>query len=244
MPRKLVAITLAGSRKSELARAWARLGFALDSAGDAITLADGVALPFFAADDAAALGVEDLHARAFLAHFAGRLAGAAMMTLGGSAEECRAARPEPLGGADCFVIRTPLRDQVLPRGKGPPGQPNGVTGLKTLVAVVEHPADHAEALTHLTGQHEMLATSAGLEIALDGGTGLAVLSPLAFAFRFGFAAPESGAFRIAGLVFRVGDLAATEKFLEHKGVEPKIQAGRLIARPGEGAGVAVAFEQD
>ncbi|WP_294541677.1 hypothetical protein [uncultured Rhodoblastus sp.] len=238
MPRKLVALTLAGARKSELANAWARLGFAPDRSGEAIALSDGVALAFFAADDAAAAAVGDLQARAFLAYFAGRLSGAAMLTLAGSPQECGAARPEPFGGADCFVILAP------PRHKTAPAQPNGVTGLKTLVAVAESPADHAEALTHLTGQHEMLATSAGLEIALEGGTALAVLSPLAFAFRYGFAAPESGAFRIAGLVFRVGDLSATEKFLERKGVEPKIQAGRLIARPGEGAGVAVAFEQD
>jgi hypothetical protein len=234
----MVALTLAGAHKSELARAWTRLGFALDSTGDSITLADGVALEFFAADDAAAPRVEDLQARAFLAHFAARLGGAAMLTLGGSAEDCRAARPEPLGGADCFVILAP------PREKAGAVQPNDVTGLKTLVAVVENPADHAEALAHLTGQRAMLATSAGLEIALDGGAGLAILSPLAFAFRFGVAAPEVAAFRIAGLVFRVGDLETTEKFLEQHGVEPKIQAGRLIARPGEGAGVAVAFEQD
>jgi hypothetical protein len=238
MPRKMVALALAGARKSELVRAWARLGFALDSPGDAMTLADGVALAFFAADDAAALGVENLQARAFLAQFSARLSGAALLTLEGSAEECRAARAEPLGGADCCVMLAPPREQA---GRV---QPNGVTGVKTLVAVVENPADHAEVLANLTGQREMLATSAGLELALAGGTALAVLSPLAFAFRFGFAAPESAAFRLAGAVFRVGDLAATHEFLEHKGVEPKIQAGRLIARPGEGAGVAVAFEQD
>lgn len=235
MPRKIRALTLAGARKSDLVHAWERLGFALDSSGDAITLADGVALTFFAADDAAALGVEDLQARAFLAHFAVRLGGAAMLTLSGSAEEGHA---EPLGGADCYVALG------LPRESAGYTQPNGVTGLKALVAVAESPADHAEALAHLTGQREMVATSAGLEIALVGGAGLAVLSPLAFAFRFGFAAPESAAFRLAGLVFRVGDITATHDFLEQKGVEPKIQAGRLIARPGEGAGVAVAFEQD
>jgi hypothetical protein len=235
MPRKIAALTLAGARKSELAGAWARLGFALDPLGDAITLADGVALAFFAAEDATALGVENLQARAFLAQFAARLSGAALLTLEASAEECRA---EPLGGADCYVTLAPSREAT---GRV---QPNGVTGLKTLVAVVENPADHAEHLAHLTGQREMLATSAGLEIALAGGTALAVLSPLAFAFRFGFAAPESAVFRLAGAVFRVGDVAATHAFLERKGVEPKIQAGRLIARPGEGAGVAVAFEQD
>ncbi len=216
MPRKIVALTLAAARRSELAGAWARLGFTQDPSGGAITLADGVTLDLFAADDPAGLGVEDLQARAFLAHFAARqfnaarqssaarAGGAALMALSGSPEECSAARPEPLGGADCFVMLAP------PREKTAPVYANGVTGLKNVVALVESPADHAEALAKLTGQREMLATSAGLEIGLDGETRLDVLTPLAFAFRFGAAAPEVSAFRLAGLVFRVGDLDATE----------------------------------
>ena len=244
MPRKIVALTLAAAHGSELASAWARLGFAEIPSDGAIALADGVTLDLFAADDPAAVGVEDLQARAFLAHFASRqssaarLGGAALLVLSGAAEECLAARPEPLGGADCFVMLAP------PREKTTPVHANGVTGLKNIIALDESPADHAEALAKLTGQREMLATSAGLEIRLDGETRLDVATPLAFAFRFGFAAPDDGAFRIAGLVFQVADLEATEEVLEKNGVEPKIQAGRLIAGPNEGAGVAVAFEQD
>ncbi|MGO9432186.1 hypothetical protein [Rhodoblastus sp.] len=235
MPRKIVALTFAAARRSELAGAWARLGFT--QVGGAIALADGVTLDLFAADDPAGLGVEDLQARAFLAHFATRRTGVALLALSGRAEECGAARPEPLDGADCFVMLAP------PREKSAPVHANGVSGLKNLVALAESPADHAEALAKLTGQREMLATSAGLEIRLDGETRLDVVTPLAFAFRFG-AAPEFDSFRFAGLVFRVADLDATAVFLEKSGVEPKIQAGRLIAGPSEGPGVAVAFEQD
>jgi hypothetical protein len=237
MPRKIVALTLAAARKSELSGAWARLGFTQEPSGRSIVLADGVSLDFFAADDQAT-GVEDLQARNFLAHFATRRRGLAMLALGGSMDEIAAARPEPLGGSDCFVTLAPMRERSAPV------HANGVIGLKNLVAVVESPADYAEALTRLTGQREMLATSAGLEIRLDGATQLDVASPLAFAFRFGAAALDGAPFRLAGLVFRVADIEATENLLEMNGVEPKIQAGRLVAGPREGAGVAVAFEQD
>ncbi len=116
--------------------------------------------------------------------------------------------------------------------------------MKSVVALAEEPADHAELLTKLTGQRELLATSAGLEVKLEGGARLDVLTPTAFAFRFGAAAPEIAGFRIAGLVFRTASLRETEERLQASGVETKMQAGRLLAGSGEGFGVAVAFEQD
>ncbi len=86
----------------------------------------------------------------------------------------------------------------------------------------------------------MLATSAGLEIRLNGQTRFDVLAPPAFAFRFGGFAPEGSGFRLAGLSFAVKDLEDTERFLRAGGVEVKNHAGRLLAEPCEG--VAVAFE--
>jgi hypothetical protein len=86
----------------------------------------------------------------------------------------------------------------------------------------------------------MLATSAGLEIRLDGGTRLDVLSAPAFAFRFGVA-PATDGFRVAALIFAVKDLAETEAALRANGLAPRHQAGRLLAETIEG--VAVAFEQ-
>ncbi len=244
MPRKIVALTLAAARKAELPGAWARLGFTANAPGGGIALADGVALDFFAPDDPAGVCVEDLQARAFLAHFAGRqpnasrLGGVALLALSGEAEECQSFRPEPLEGANCFVMLAPPRDTEAP------AHANGVAGLKSLAAMVENPADHGERLGHLTGQREMLATSAGLEIRLDGEARLDLLTPPAFSFRFGASAPDSAAFRFAGLVFRVKNLDATEKQLRMNGVATKIQAGRLLVDPREGFGVAVAFEQD
>jgi hypothetical protein len=238
MPRKLVNLTLVAARKSELAGAWARLGFALSSSGDGVLLADGARLDFFAPDDGAATGVADLQARAFLAHFATRRAGAALVGFSGEADGFLSGRPQPFDGAECFF-------QLAARhGEGAPAHANGVLGVKAVVAVADDPADHAEFLSNLIGQREMLATSAGLEMKLEGVARFDVLTPPAFAFRFGAAAPEISAFRIAGLMFGVKNLGETEKMLQMNCVEAKMQSGRLLAGPREGAGVAVAFEQD
>jgi hypothetical protein len=233
MPRKLVSLTLVAARKSELAKAWAGLGFSLDAQNNAVSLADGVRLEFFAPDDSAATGVEDLQARAFLAHFAVRRSGAALIGLSGAADVFLSARPEPMGGAECYV------QLASPRASGAPDHANGVVGVKMLAAIAEDPADHAEFLGNLTGQREMLATSAGLEIRLDGAARLDVLAPPAFAYRFG-ASAEAAGFRVAGLVFAVKNLDETEKALREAGNEVKMQGGRLLA--GAREGVSIAFE--
>ncbi|WP_296708569.1 hypothetical protein [Rhodoblastus sp.] len=211
MPRKLVHVALAASRPQDLAQAWARLGFALDASGAAIALADGVALDFVASKDAAARRA----------------------SVGLSADEVAAPATPADPAASSFELSAARATEA-------PRHPNGVLGLRAVAALADGPADHAEYLSAFTGQREMLATSAGLEIRLDGGTRLDVLSAPAFAFRFGVA-PAAEGFRVAGLVFAVKDLAETEAVLRAKGLSPRQQAGRLLAETIEG--VAVAFEQ-
>ncbi len=236
MLRRIVALTIAAAPKSGLAEAWSRLGFSQEDG--AITLDDGVTLDFFAPDTVAASRVEDLQARAFLDHSAARGGGAVLVGLSGQADEFVSARPQFFGGSDClFRLALPARRQAAARA-------HAALGLKSVVALAEDPADHAELLTKLTGQREMLATSAGLELRLEDGARLDVLTPAAFAFRFGGAAPQPSGFRLAGLVFRVADLAETETRLQSRGVETAMQAGRLVAGTPEAFGVAVAFEQD
>src|SRR5208337_4585153 len=113
------------------------------------------------------------------AHFAVRRSGAALIGLSGAADVFLSARPEPMGGAECYFQLASSRASVAP------DHANGVVGVKMLAAIAEDPADHAEFLGNLTGQREMLATSAGLEIRLDGTVRLDVLARPAFAYRFG-----------------------------------------------------------
>jgi len=232
MPRKLFHLTVVAARKRDLVLAWERLGFAVDPDRGCIALADEVVLDFFAPDDGAPVCVEELQPRAFLAHFATRRSGVALFSL----DSAGPARSEPLFGAEAYVRLAP--QTFLPA----PGEANGVRGLLALVAVAENPADHGEALAPLTGQREMRATSAGLEIPLAGGTRLDILTPAAFAFRFGAPAPETGSFRLGGLVFAVDRLEDTQKFFARANVAVVRQGERLLA--GVCEGVAVAFEQN
>jgi hypothetical protein len=164
---------------------------------------------------------------------------AALIGLSGDPDRYLAEKPQALGDEEkCWFYLAP------PHDGGAGLHPNGALGLKSVVFLASDPADYAEALTGIAGQREMLATSAGIEIGLEGGARLDVLSPAAFAFRFGGDAPETSGLSVAGLSFRTVALVATEKTLHAAGVETKIHAGRLLAGQNEELGVAVAFEAD
>jgi hypothetical protein len=235
MVRQLTKISLAGASRRALVDAWESLGFSFDAARAAIDLADGVVLDFFADDDPEVLnlGQEDL--RGFLARFAAGRGGAALIGLSGEPDAHLGTQPKFLGAAECFFQLAPKTGRVAP------DHPNGAVGVKVVAAVAGDPADHAEFLSQVTGQREMRTTSAGLEIRL-GGAVLDVLTPAAFAFRFGRGAADFSVFRLAGLVFAVENLEHTEESLRRNGVAVKREGGRLLAGPREGAGVFVAFE--
>ena len=122
---------------------------------------------------------------------------------------------------------------------------NGATGVAGLVVVAENPAAHAEFLSAFTGQREMLATSMGVDIELAPGQSLEILTPLAFAHRFGEAAlDESRApdARIAACRILVRDMAVLEDLLNDAGVPAIRAAHRLVVPPSAASGAALAFE--
>ncbi|MCI4680008.1 hypothetical protein K9U39_11570 [Rhodoblastus acidophilus] len=210
--RKVARIALTAASRQDLVGAWTRLGFALDPGGNGVTLADGVALAFAATDDPAR-----------------RAASVGLSAAPGAPPSLPVDE-----AAACFHLV-----EAFPAAPAP-DHPNGALRLSEVAAIAPEPANHGEYLSALTGQREMLATSAGLEIRLDGGTSLQVLSPSAFAFRFGVT-PQASGFRIAGLVFAVKNARQTEGVLVANKVMSIFQVGRLAA--GDAEGVAVAFEQ-
>lgn len=117
---------------------------------------------------------------------------------------------------------------------------NGAQRLISAVMVADGPSDHAEFLSHFTGQREMTVTSMGIELDLAGGR-LEVLTPVAFAYRFGVSAndgaPHFAAFRIG-----VADLDATQALLEKAGVPAQRRERQLVVAPDSGFGVAISFE--
>lgn len=119
--------------------------------------------------------------------------------------------------------------------------PNTAQRITSVVMVAENPSAHAEFLSHLTGEREMLATSMGIEIDTGGGR-IEVLTPLAYAFRFGLTAgtdePHLAAFRVA-----VADLQAAGTCLTAAQIPHGRKAGRAIVPPQAAHGVAIVFDQ-
>ncbi|WP_298428259.1 hypothetical protein [Rhodoblastus sp.] len=211
MSRKLVQVALTAASRQDLVGSWARLGFTLNPTGDGFALADGVVFDFLASD----------------------APGRQTATVGLILQPGDPLPQSADSAAACFQ----LADRVTGDA---PAHANGALGLRSVVAVADNPADHAEYLSALTGQREMLATSAGLEIQLEGGASLDVLSPRAFAFMYD-ATPAAGGFHIAGLVFGVKNTSETENILRSNGLPSMFHVGRLTV--GKVEGVAVGFER-
>ena len=119
--------------------------------------------------------------------------------------------------------------------------PNGAAGISEVMMIAENPADHAEFLSHFTGQREMQSTSAGLSVETGRGT-ISVMSEASAVFRLGEAL-ESNPARFVGFAVSVPDI----KILEARLVDQKITFQRRnnsIVIPSDTAfGVSIAFEQ-
>jgi hypothetical protein len=119
--------------------------------------------------------------------------------------------------------------------------PNGANAISALVLVADNPTDHYIFLEAFTGARDLRATSLGLRIETPRGEILAY-DPRAFFDAFGSAAPKEEGLRLAALVFRVADLAATERRLEKAGLQARILHDRLVTGPDETKGAVIAFE--
>lgn len=122
---------------------------------------------------------------------------------------------------------------------------NGAVTIAGAVIVAENPSAHAEFLSGVTGQRDMLATSMGIDIEVADEQSLEILTEPAFRHRFGASAlgeegpePRIGALRIA-----VRDLAVLADVLGDAGVAAERVANRIVVPPGLAFGVALAFEQ-
>lgn len=117
---------------------------------------------------------------------------------------------------------------------------NGVHAVQAVVMVAPGPSDHAEFLAHLTGQHEMLASSIGLELQLDGGR-LEVLTPLGFQFKTGASAQRTAP-HFAAVRMGTRDLAAMAQRLRTQGIAFAQTPERITLSADQAFGVALVFE--
>jgi hypothetical protein len=236
MPRSIDHLTLVAADAAELAAALTRLGFTLDAQGLAVELPDGFGLNLFAPHAPAGSDHDGAATRAFLAGFATRHRGPALLAFAEEGPASFGCAPVA-GGEDCgFLLATPHVAAAASHA-------NGALGLNSVTATADNPADYAEFLSKLTGQREMLATSSGLEIKF-GGQKLEVLTPPAFAFRFGCAAPDPDGLRLAGLSLRVASLELAAKLLAKNNILARKDGLRLLIAPPQGVGLAIALEQE
>jgi hypothetical protein len=122
--------------------------------------------------------------------------------------------------------------------------PNGAVGVSGLVLVAENPSAHAEFLSAVTGQREMLATSMGIDLEVADGQSIEVLTRPAFIHRFGATAlgqdnPEP---RIAACRIAVRDLSVVTEILQDNDIAAERVGQRLVVSPGAAFGLALAFE--
>jgi catechol 2,3-dioxygenase-like lactoylglutathione lyase family enzyme len=119
--------------------------------------------------------------------------------------------------------------------------PNGAAGISEVIMIAENPADHAEFLSHFTGQREMQSTSAGLSI--DTGRGVvSVMSEASAAFRLGAVFDPVPA-RLIGFTVLVSNLGVLEERLVSEKIAFRKQPNSIIIPSEIAFGVSICFEQ-
>jgi hypothetical protein len=122
--------------------------------------------------------------------------------------------------------------------------PNGAVGVAGVVMVAENPSAHAEFLSAVTGQREMLATSMGIDLEVADEQSIEVLSKAAFVHRFGQSAlgRDDAEPRVAACRIAVRDLSVVAEILQDNEIPVERVGQRLVVPPTAAFGVALAFE--
>ena len=121
---------------------------------------------------------------------------------------------------------------------------NGAVGVVGIVIAADAPADHAVFLESLCAQHQVLATSLGIDLEVADEQSIEVLTPSAMAQKFGEGVLDRPAHNphIALIRIAVADLGTCGEILEENGVPHQAFGHRLVIPPAAAFGVALAFE--
>jgi hypothetical protein len=122
--------------------------------------------------------------------------------------------------------------------------PNGAVGVAGVVLLAEDPAAHADFLTAVTGQREMLATPMGIDLEVADEQSIEVLTSAAYVTRFGLSAlgRGDGEPHIAACRIAVRDMAVVEELFEENEIPAERVGQRLVVPPSAAFGAALAFE--
>jgi catechol 2,3-dioxygenase-like lactoylglutathione lyase family enzyme len=120
---------------------------------------------------------------------------------------------------------------------------NGAAGIAEAVVVSHRPETHREMLLAFTGAERSTPTADGYVISLPRGR-IAVMTPAAFASRYGTASPEPGAgARIAALRFDVADPSAVEARAKTARVPVSRREGVLVVARDGAFGATLLFSR-
>ncbi|PBB30745.1 VOC family protein [Mesorhizobium sp. M1A.F.Ca.IN.020.06.1.1] len=115
---------------------------------------------------------------------------------------------------------------------------NGVTGIVEIVAVSDEPSSQRGLISIAAGQ----GASDGDRTDLPNAT-LAVLTPDAFAARFGASAGQPSDLRFAAVIFAVRSVAAATQLLAANAIEHNMSGDDVVVPPALGQGAAFIFRE-
>lgn len=118
--------------------------------------------------------------------------------------------------------------------------PNGASGIPAVTLIAENPSDHAEFLSHFTGQRDLVSNSAGIVVPTPRGR-IEVTSGPAYAFHTGETLSEEPA-RIVGFTVAVPALDVVQDRLASMGVAHRRRGSLLVIPPEEAFGTVLAFD--
>jgi hypothetical protein len=118
---------------------------------------------------------------------------------------------------------------------------NGATAVSACALVAENPSDHYVLLETLTGVRDPHSSSLGLVFRTPRGVILA-FDPRGFRDTYGVEPPRDEGLRVAAVVFKVVDLAATRALLERNGIDVREHRGKLVVSGEAAHGAVLAFE--
>ncbi|RUU01824.1 VOC family protein, partial [Mesorhizobium sp. USDA-HM6] len=133
----------------------------------------------------------------------------------------------------CQRINTPKIDRTALQAHA-----NGATGIVEIVAVSDRPSAQAGLVSTAAGRdaHD------GDKIQLPNAT-LTVLTPDAFASRFGVSAGASSDLRFIAIIFVVHSIAAATHLLAANAIEHNMSGDDIVVPPASGQGAAFIFRE-
>ncbi|MDG4884647.1 VOC family protein [Mesorhizobium sp. WSM4884] len=115
---------------------------------------------------------------------------------------------------------------------------NGVTGIIEIVAVSDRPSSQARLLSTAAGRD----ANDGDKVRLPNAT-LTVLTPDAFASRFGVSAGNPSDLRFAAIIFAVRSIPAATRLLAANAIEHDMSGDEIVVPPTPGQGAAFIFRE-